>query len=106
MPSFYLHCKSTHGLILEATIIRNISPEQKAGNFCIFPLNEYVLIIIFFKQFVVTTCSKERSGSIVNETLTNRISILINTSKESNFYADLKYTSFIKFSLTNQKLRA
>ena len=28
------------------------------------------------KQFVVTNCSKERPGSIVNETLKNEISIL------------------------------
>ena len=32
--------------------------------------------------------------------------ILKDTSKESNFYADFKYISFIKFSFTHQKLRA
>ena len=58
------------------------------------------------KQFVVTNCSKERPGSIVTKTLKNRILISIATSKESHFNADFKYISFIKFSLTNQKLRA
>ena len=29
--------------------------------------------VFFFKQFVVTNCSKERPGSIVNETLNNGI---------------------------------
>ena len=43
------------------------------------------------KQFVVTNCSKERSGSIVNETLKNGILIIIGVSKESDFYGDLKY---------------
>ena len=32
--------------------------------------------------------------------------ILIDTSKELAFYADFKYISLIKFSLTHQKLRA
>ena len=59
-----------------------------------------------FKQFVVTNCSKERPGSIVNETLKNGISMLKDISKESDFYADFKYISFIKFSLCHQKLRA
>ena len=58
------------------------------------------------KQFVVTTCSKERSGSIVTKTLKNWILISIATSKESHFKADFKYISFIKFSLSHQKLRA
>ena len=58
------------------------------------------------KQFVVTNCSKERPGSIVNETLKNGISMLKDISKESDFYADFKYISFIKFSLCHQKLRA
>ena len=58
------------------------------------------------KQFVVMNCSKDQSGSIVNETLKTGISILINTSKESNFYAYFKYISFIKFSPTQHKLRA
>ena len=58
------------------------------------------------KQFVVTNCSKERPGSIVNGTLKNGILIPIDMSKESDFYADFKHISFIKFSLTHQKLRA
>ena len=58
------------------------------------------------KQFVVTNCSKERPGSIVNETLKNGISMLKDISKESDFYAHFKYISFIKFSLCHQKLRA
>ena len=58
------------------------------------------------KQFVVTNCSKERPGSIVNETLKNGISMLKDISKESDFYADFKYIRFIKFSLCHQKLRA
>ena len=58
------------------------------------------------EQFVVTNCIRERSGSIVNESLKNGILILINTSKELDFHADFKYISFIKFSLTHQKIRA
>ena len=58
------------------------------------------------KQFVVTNCSKERPGSIVNETLQNGILMLKYTSKESDFYADFKYISFIKFNLCHQKLRS
>ena len=58
------------------------------------------------KQFVVTNCSKERPGSIETKTLKNRILITIAKSKESHFNADFKYISFIKFSLTHQKLRA
>ena len=58
------------------------------------------------KQFVVTNCSKERPGSIVNKTLKNGILMLKDTSKESNFHAGFKYISFIKFSLRHQKLRA
>ena len=57
------------------------------------------------KQFMVTNCSKERPGSIVTKTLKNGILIPIATSKESNFNAGFKYISFIKFSLTHQKLR-
>ena len=64
------------------------------------------MVILDVKQFVVTNCSKERSGSIVNETFKNVIFILVDTSKESDFYADLKYISFIKFSLVYQKLQA
>ena len=58
------------------------------------------------KQFVVTNCSKERPGSIVTKTLKNGILIPIAISKESHFNAGFKYISFIKFSLTHQKLRA
>ena len=47
------------------------------------------------KQFVVTNCSKERPGSIVNETLKNGISMLKDISKESDFYADFKYISIV-----------
>ena len=61
---------------------------------------------ILIKQFVVTNCSKERPGSIVTKTLKNGILIPIPTSKESHFNADFEYISFIKFSLTHQKLRA
>ena len=60
----------------------------------------------YIKQFVVTKCSKERPGSIVTKTLKNRILMPEHTSKESHFNADFKYISFIKFSLTHQKLRA
>ena len=59
----------------------------------------------YFKKFVVTNC-KERPGSIVNETLENGILMLRDTLKELDFYADFKYISFVKFSLTHQKLRA
>ena len=74
-------------------------------------LFSYIILITLtclcgIKQFVVTNCSKERPGSIVNETLKNGISMLKDISKESDFYADFKYISFIKFSLCHQKLRA
>ena len=59
----------------------------------------------FVRQFVVTSC-KEWPGSIVNETLKNGILMLKYTSKESDFHADFKYISFIKFSVCHQKLRA
>ena len=62
--------------------------------------------ISFVKQFVVTNCSKERPVSIVTKTIKNWILISIATSKESHFNADFKYISFIKFSLTHQRLRA
>ena len=65
-----------------------------------------LLLSALVKQFVVTNCSKERSGSIVNETLKHGILILIDASKKSNFYADFKYISFIKFLVTYDKLRA
>ena len=64
-------------------------------------LNESV-----FKQFVVTNCSKEQPGWIVTKTLKNWILISIATSKESHFNANFKCISFIKFSLTHQKLQA
>ena len=63
-------------------------------------------LVTLFKQFVVTNCSKEQPGSIVNETLKNGILMLKYTSKESDFHVDFKYISFIKFSLCHQKLRA
>ena len=43
---------------------------------------------------------------MVNETLKNGISTLIDTSKELDSYDDFKYINFIKFSLTYQKLQA
>ena len=55
------------------------------------------------KQFVVTNCSKQRPGSIVNETLKSGISMLKGTTKELDSYADFKYIIFIKFSLCHQK---
>ena len=61
---------------------------------------------VIFKQFVVTNCCKERPGSMLNKTLKNGILMLKYTSKESHFYADFKYISFIKFSPIHQKLRA
>ena len=48
----------------------------------------------------------ERPGSIVNETLENGILMLKDTSEESDFHADFKYITFIKFNLCHQKLRA
>jgi len=50
--------------------------------------------------------SKDRPGSIVTETLKNGILIPIAASKESHFNVGFQYISFIKFSLTHQKLRA
>ena len=44
-------------------------------------------------------------NSIVNEALKNGILILIDTSKELDFYDDFKYICLIKFSYTHQKLR-
>ena len=40
-----------------------------------------------------------------NQNSKKKKGILIDTSKESDFYADFKYTSFIKFIFTHQKLR-
>ena len=59
-----------------------------------------------FKQFVVTNCSKERLGSIVTETLKKRNFETNSYIKELHFNANFKYISFIKFSLSHQKLRA
>jgi len=53
---------------------------------------------------MVTKCSKERPGSIGTKPIKDGILILIDTSKELDFYADIKYISFVKFSLTHQKL--
>ena len=47
---------------------------------------------------------KERHGSVVTETPKNGILIPIVTSKESHFNANFKYISFIRVSLTHQKL--
>ena len=58
------------------------------------------------KQYVVTNCGKERPSSIGTKTLKNGIFIPIATSKESHFNSNFKYISFIKFSVTHQKLRA
>ena len=55
---------------------------------------------------MVTNCSKERPGSIANETLINRNLMLKDTAKELDFHTDFKYVNFIKFSLCHQKLRA
>ena len=43
---------------------------------------------------------------MVTESLKNGILIPVDTSKESDFNFDFKYISFIKFSLTHQKLNA
>ena len=55
----------------------------------------------FLKQLMVAYCSKE----LVTETLKYEFFIPIDASKESDLYSDFNYTSFIKFSLTNQKLQ-
>ena len=51
---------------------------------------------------MVTNCSKEQPGSIVNETLKNGILMLKDALKESDFHADFKYISFIKFSIAHR----
>ena len=61
-------------------------------------------VSIDIKQFIVTKCSKERPGSIVNKTSKNGILMLKGKSKESDFHADFKYKNSIKFSLCLQKL--
>jgi hypothetical protein len=43
---------------------------------------------------------------MVTETLENEFLIPIGTSIESNFNADFKYITFVKFSATHQKLGA
>ena len=48
---------------------------------------------------MVKNCSKEQPSSIETETLKNGFFITIVTSKESNFDADFKYISFVKFKL-------
>ena len=48
--------------------------------------------------------SKEQCGSIVNETLRNRVLITIDTSKESNFDAYSKYLKSVEFNVTLLKL--
>ena len=60
---------------------------------------------VCIKKFVVKNCSKERPGSIVKESLKNIIFLLIDASKELDFYADFKYICFVKFSLTYQKIQ-
>jgi len=67
---------------------------------------KFEIIPSFFKQFVVTNCSKERPGSILNETLKSWILMLKDASKELDFHVDFKHINFIKFSLCHQKLRA
>ena len=51
--------------------------------------NLQTLLKLFVKEFEATNCSKERPGSKANETLKNGILMLKDTSKESNFHADL-----------------
>ena len=55
---------------------------------------------------MVTSSSKDGPSSIVNESLKNEILVLIDISKELDFYANFKYINFIQFSLTHQKIRA
>jgi hypothetical protein len=62
--------------------------------------------LIPLKLICSWTVSKERPGSIETKTLKKGILIPIDTSKEYNSYADFKYISFIKFSLTHQKSSA
>ena len=51
------------------------------------------------------TVSKELPGSIVTESLKNRILIPIDISKELAYYADAKYISSINFSHTWENFR-
>ena len=82
--------------------MRNLTSSQGLK----FTDKAYWYEIYDIRQFMVTNCSKERPGSIVNETLNNEILMLKDTSKELDFHADFKYISFIKFGLCHQKLRA
>ena len=96
----------THLQVSQGSLCR---PENRVVRFLGILLDENLSFrnhVAMIKQFVVTNCSKERSGSIVTKTLENLILISIATSKESHFNADFKYISFIKFSLSHQKLRA
>ena len=77
-----------------------------AKNTIVSLYHSLIFLVLMIKQFVVTNCSEERPGSIVTKTLKNGILIPIVTSKKSHFNADFKYITFIKISLTYQKLRA
>ena len=52
------------------------------------------------------TVSLERCGSTVTETLENGTLIPIDISKKSTYYDDSNIVSFIKFSVTHQRLQA
>ena len=83
--------------------------ERKEYTFLICVIRAPTLHIVqrvLIEQFVVTNCRNEWPGSIVTETLKDRILIPIATSKELQFNADFQYISLIKFSLTHQKLQA
>ena len=54
----------------------------------------------------MVTVGKELSGLIETEIPKNRMLTPIDTSKQTNFCADFKYISIIKFHYTDQKLRA
>jgi hypothetical protein len=58
------------------------------------------------KQFVVTNCKQGATRLYSDQNSEKRILTPIDISKESDFDADLKYISFIKFSYTHQKLHA
>ena len=62
--------------------------------------------LVFKKIYQTVRGNELLPGSRVTKTLKNGILIPIATSKELHFNADFKYVSFIKFSLTHQKLRA
>ena len=69
-------------------------------------LINFVKVELLSNSLWQRTVSKERPGSTFTETLKKGILIPIGTSKESNFYAEIRYISFIKFSLTHQKLQS